>query len=375
MTPTEVRSLFPILRERAYLFSGGIAPTNSRGLEALQQHLDRVGSDAARLYADDLLSDYHEARRLFASLVGADVDEIAVVGSTSEGTSIAVDIIEVAEGSNVVFDEWSYASTVYPFLLPARDRLQKRFVPPRDGRVLLEDLAAAIDDNTVAVGVSHVTPAQGFRQDIGELARIAHAHGALLLVDGAQAAGAMRIDLHALDVDFYSCCAMKWLLGAAGVAFLYVARRHLARTPSRAGWASNREGFDIHRFALHETAERFQLGMPNLMGLAYTRPGLEILLQVGMDVVERHVLDLSGYCIEGMRDRGLQVLTPEDRRCRLGVIAAVVPDADRLWHLLHARGVDTYRHGSLFRVDPHVFNTRQDVDRLLEGIDAFVSSR
>ena len=375
MNLDEVRALFPILQKRAYMFSGGIAPANTHALEAVHKHMDYVTHDPGLLYAQGLASDVVEVRRLFARLVGADEDEIAIVGSTSEGTNIAIDLIDVAPGGNVVFDEWSYASTVYPFLLPAREKLEKRYVQPRDGLIHLEDMEEAIDDNTVAVGVSHVTPGQGFRQDIGELAKIAHAHGALLMVDGAQSAGAMQIDLHELDVDFFSCCAMKWLLGAAGVGFLYVARRHLDRVPSRAGYASNQRGFDIHDFELHDSAERFQLGMPSLMGLAFTRPGLEILLETGMDVVERQVLDLSGYCIAGMRERGMNALTPQEPEHRLGVIAAQVDDAQQLWKFLYDRGVDTYFHDSLFRIDPHVFNNRDDVDRFLAEVDGYQARR
>ena len=375
MNPKEVRALFPILEKRAYLFSGGIAPGNRRALEATRRHLEYVTDDPALLYAQDLSTDFSEVRRLFARLMGADEDEIAIVSSTSEGTNIAVDLLDVPDGGNAVFDEWSYASTVYPFLLPVRERLEKRFVQPRGGLIRLEDMKRAIDGNTVAVCVSHVTPAQGFRQDIGGLAQIAHAHGALLMVDGAQSAGAMRIDLHQLGVDFFSCCAMKWLLGAAGVGFLYVAKRHLGRAPSRAGHAGNRRGFDIHDFELHHSAERFQLGMPSLMGLAFSRPGLEILLETGMGAVEDHVLDLSGRCIAGMQKRGIKVLTPTDPAHRMGVIAAEMDEAQEVWRFLHDRGVDTYSHGRLFRVDPHVFNNRDDIDRFLEGLDAYRAQR
>jgi cysteine desulfurase / selenocysteine lyase len=375
MSPAEVRALFPMLEKRAYLFSGGIAPANTRATEALAKHLEYVTGDPALLYAQDLATDLVEVRRLFARLMGAGEDEIAIVSSTSDGTNTAVDLLDATHRGNVVFDEWSYASTVYPFLLPVREKLEKRFVPPRDGLIRLEDLEAAIDDETVAVAVSHVTPGQGFRQDIGALAKIAHARGALLIVDGAQSAGAMRIDLHELEVEFFSCCAMKWLLGAAGLGFLYVARHHLGRVPSRAGYASNRKGFDIHDFELHPSAERFQLGMPNLMGLAFTRPGLRILLDTGMDVVERQVLDLSGYCIAGMLERGLDVLTPRRPEHRLGVIAAQIDDAPLLWQFLHARGIDTYCHNHLFRVDPHVFNNREDIDRFLTAVDDYQAGR
>ncbi|MDP6402619.1 MAG: aminotransferase class V-fold PLP-dependent enzyme [SAR202 cluster bacterium] len=371
MNPDDVRALFPIMQKRVYMLSGGIAPTNTRALEAMRKHLDYLTTDPSLLYLQDLKTDFIEVRRLFALLMGADEDEIAVVESTSSGTNIAVDLIDVTPGGNVVFDEWAYPSTVYPFMLPVREKLEKRFVKPRDGMIHLEDMEKAIDDNTVAVAVSHVTQGQGFRQDIGELAKIAHAHGALLIVDRAQSAGAIQIDLHESDVDFFSCCAMKWLLGAPGIAFLYVARRNLDRVPSHAGYAGNKKGFDIHDFELHTSAERFQLGMPNLMGLAFTKPGLEILLETGMDVVERHVLDLSGYCIAGLRERGVNVLTSQEPEHRLGRVVTEMDDAQQLWKFLYDRGVDTRFHGNLFRLDPHVFNNRDDIDRFLGGVDDY----
>jgi selenocysteine lyase/cysteine desulfurase len=372
MTPEEVRALFPILEKRSYMFSGGIAPSSTRSLESVQRHLDYVTNDPDLLYSQDLRTDFVEVRRLFAQLMGADEGEVAIVESTSDGTNIGIDLIDPVPGANVVFDEWAYPSTVLPFMLPSREKVEKRFVEPRDGIIPLEDMEKAIDGNTIAVGVSQVTPGQGFRHDIGALAEMAHAYGALLLVDGAQSAGAMDINLHELDVDVFSCCAMKWLLGPAGLGFLYVNKRLLEKTaPTRAAYGSNRLGSGIHQFELHPTAERFQLGLPNLMGLAFAKPGLEILLEVGTDVVERHNLDLSGYCIAGMRERGMNVLTPQEPEHRMGVIAAEMDDAQQLWKFLYDRGVDTYFHESLFRIDPHIFNNRADIDRFLDGVDTY----
>ena len=221
------------------------------------------------------------------------------------------------------------------------------------------------------MSVAHITPMEGFRHDITALARMAHRHGALMLVDGAQSAGALEIHLHETDVDFFSTTAMKWLLGPAGVGFLYVAQRHLNRIPPQAGYAGG--GFDVHHFELPPTADRFQLGMPNLIGMAATRPGLEILLEIGMENVEAHVLELSGHCINGLLEKGLKVLTPAQAQHRGGVIAVEMDDSRELWHFLYQRGVDTFYDGNLFRVDPHIFNNQDDINRFLEGVDDYLS--
>ena len=131
--------------------------------------------------------------------------------------------------------------------------------------------------------------------------------------------------------------------GAAGVGFLYVARKHLEKTPSRAGYIAA-GGFNAHEFSLVPSAERPELGMPNL------------------------------------KERGLNIITPEAPEHRLGVIAAWLKEAIDLNRFLLDRGVDTCTlpirttipyPGSVFRVDPHIYNNHQDIDRLLEGVDTF----
>ena len=374
MDTAEIRELFPILNKRAYMFSGGIAPVSILHEAAMSRHMDWLSNDPDDLFVNGLDADASDCRRMFAQLMGCDEDEVAVVDSTSAGSNIAIDLINPVAGGNVVFDDFSYPSSVFPWHLWPHQDLARRFVRARDGIMHLEDFEAAIDEQTVAVSISHVTAMEGFKQDIGALARIAHAKGALLVVDGAQSAGAMHIDLHETDVDFFSTTAMKWLLGAAGVGFLYVARRFHDRLPSRAGYAGA-HSFDIHDFRLKDDARRFELGMPNLMGLAFTKAGLAILLDTDMGMVESHNLDLSDTCIAGMKQRGMNVVTPEAAQYRLGVIAAIHEDAQGLWRYLHDRGVDTFFHGNLFRVDPHVFNNHDDIDRFLDGLDGYNCSR
>ena len=377
MNPSEVRSLFPILEKRAYLFSGGIAPTTTRSLRALQQHIDYLTYDADDLYMHTL-DDFVEVRRLFAELIGAAQDEVAITDCTGTGANLAVEMVEPLPGSNVVFDESAYPSAAYPWMLPPRAHVERRFVKGRDGLIHLDDLSAAIDDRTIAVSVSHVSQETGFRHDLAAVAKLAHQHGAVLLVDAMQSTGALRIDVHEQDVDFLATGAMKWLLGSAGVGFFYAAKRHLERMPPHAGGqgaVTDDRPWDLREFKPKEGAERFHVGMPNLIGLAGTKSGLEILLETGMDAVEEQVLDLSGYCIAGMRERSLNVLTPMQPEHRAGVVAATMEDASQLWEFLYQRGVDTFYHGSLFRVDPHVFNNREDIDRFLEGVDAYPAQR
>ena len=118
MDPGEARALFPILRERTYLFSGGHSPASTPALEAIRRLTDEWTYDMGGLY-ERLREEFDEVRRLFAGLIGADEDEVAIVDTTGAGSDLAIEMIEPRRGGNVVFDEWSYPSSVYPWYAPA----------------------------------------------------------------------------------------------------------------------------------------------------------------------------------------------------------------------------------------------------------------
>lgn len=380
MNPNEIRSLFPIMEERTYLFSGGHSPASTPAREAVRHLTDHWGLDTGDLYGR-LEEDMDRARGLFAGLIGADEDEVAIVDSTGAGANLAVELIELPQSGNVVFDEWSYPSSIYPWMLPPRQNFERRFVKSSGGVIEPGDLERAIDDDTIAVSISHVTQGEGFRQDLEAVSQVAHAHGALVLVDAAQSAGAVEIDVHEQGVDFLYCGACKWLLGAAGVGFFYGARRLLDRMPPHAGGPSAAKTPVVSPqdgFVPKPGAARFQLGMPNLLGLAASTPGLGILSRAGMGNVESHVVKLSGYCIAELKERGYEVLTPSDPERRGGIVAAVMDDALDVERYMRLQRIDVYAghtYNRTLRIDAHIFNNRDDIDLFLAKLDEYSSTR
>jgi selenocysteine lyase/cysteine desulfurase len=376
VTPDEARRLFPITATRSYLFAGGLAPAATPVRAALDAWSETWALDPARLYADHR-EEREGVRRAFAAATGADPGEVAIVDGTSRASNLAVQMIEAPQGSNVVVDDFTYPSALYPWRLPAKAHVEVRRVPSIAGRVRLSDLAAAVDDRTVAVSVCHVSQASGFRHDLAAISDLAHRHGALLLVDAAQSAGAIEVDVHRDGVDFLACTAMKWLLGAPGVGFLFVSRSLAERlAPPQVGWPSVVEARD-DGLRYQPDASRHEVGMPSLSGLAATREGIGILLGVGLAAVERHVVRLAGEVIEGLRRRDIAVHTPAAPGLHAGVVALPVRGGGEIVEFLRDRGVDVWtdRPETLFRVDPHVYNDRSDLDRLFDGLDAFRKHR
>ena len=371
MIQDQVRQLFPVLAERAYLFSGGLSPASIPTRAAIARFADEITYDPNDRY-DRLDEEYRRVQSLFAPFIGADPDEVLITDCTGAGSSLAVDILDGFPGSNVVFDDLTYPSSIYPWMLPGRDSIERRFVAPRDGAVRIDDLAEAIDDDTIAVSVSHVCHLTGFRHDLEALGTLAAEHEAALIVDAMQSAGAIRIDVHQEGVHFLACGAMKWLLGSAGVGFMYVDRRYLDRLPPRAGitgFRSEAVPWPERTLKPKPATDRFRLGAPALLGLAATTPGLEILTGIGMAVVEDYVLELAGYCIDELAARGLDLYTGTNPNQRAGIVAIRMEQPGEVCDLMRERGVDGWHYGDMLRVDPHVFNNREDIDRFLAVID------
>ena len=371
MNQQEIRGLFPVLADRAYMFSGGLAPASIHTRDAIARFADEITHDPNDRY-DRLDEEYRRVQSLFAPLIGADPDEVVITDCTGAGSNLAVEILDGFPGSNVVFDTLTYPSSVYPWMLPGRDSIERRFVAPRDGAVHIDDLASAVDDETIAISVSHVCHMTGFRHDLDALGTLAADHGAALIVDAMQSAGAVQIDVHGSGVHFLACGAMKWLMGSAGVGFLYVDRRYLDRLPPRAGisgFVYDYPSWPEIELTPKPGADRFRLGAPALIGLAATVPGLEMLEGIGMDQVEDYVLELAGYCIDELLSRGLDLYTLPDPARRAGIVAIRMERPGEVCDLMRERGVDGWHYADMLRVDPHVFNNRDDIGRFLAVID------
>jgi selenocysteine lyase/cysteine desulfurase len=370
----DARAEFPIARERAYLFAGAIAPAATPVRAAMQQWIDRWTFDPI-YHRTDYYADWGPLREGFAELIGAHASEVAITDNTSRGANLAIASLGLRAGDNVVVDATTYPSAAYPLLAEALG-VEVRVVPTGDdGCPLVGEIEPLLDGRTTAVSVSHVCRRTGFRHDLRALASLAHAHGALLLVDAAQSAGALAIDVRGDGVDFLYCGAMKWLLGPPGVGFMFV-RSGLEDVPPQIGQIGL-DGIGAYprdlSFSFKPGAQRYEIGIEDLPGIAGARAGVELLLRFGSEAIEQRVLSLSGDLIDGLEERGIAVATPADPLRRGGVVAFSSDRPEALAAFLRDRKIDVWGYAAeaRMRADPHLYNNADDVHRLMEGIDDF----
>jgi selenocysteine lyase/cysteine desulfurase len=368
--PDRVRSRFPIFERLVYI--------NSCSQGAL--------SDAVRAAYDDYLRDWDEqgapweywverteaARASFARLVNAGEDEIAVTTSLSAGVSALATGLRFGRRSKVVLTDWEFPTVGQIWhAQEARGARVVHVAESADGTIPLERFAAAIDDDTLLVSITHVCYRNGAMVDVDGVVRLARERGALVLLDAYQTAGSLPIDVRALDVDFLAAGTVKYLLGSAGLGFLYARREVVERVwPTATGWFADRDIFamDVHDYSPAATAARFQSGTPPIPAIYAGIAGIELMQAIGTAETREHVQALNARLIDGVDELGARLATPRDPDRRGALICIASTDVDELVRALARDGIVTSSRDGNLRISPHCYNSVQDVDAVLAAL-------
>lgn len=365
-----------------YLNHAGIGPLTRTGV-ARMHSLDRVVAESGDRRWPERGSEGERVRGAMARLLGArERHEIAFVGNTSEGLSIAAWGLDWRPGDNVVGPEPEFPANVYPWTSLAPLGVEYRRVPAREGRIEPDDLVAAMDERTRILAVSWVQYASGHRIDLAPLAAACREVGALFVLDAIQGVGVLRLDVEAAGVDVCALACHKWLLGPEGVGVLYVSDRVVDRLRSnRHGWRSVAGRFHWTEIdpTPAEGALRFEAGTLNLLGihgLGATLDLLEVLsAEHGEGAVEARVLGLAERVADGLAGLGFELVEP--RRApgeTSGIVAATHPErgALELADALVERGIAAAERAGRLRVSPHAYNTDEEIEGMLEALSTLV---
>ena len=370
--PRDYRAEFPIFRRCIYLNSCSLGALSTRSRARVNEYLDLWETRGASAWYEIWWGALTELRTRYARLIGAAGGSIALHPNVSTALTAVAESLDYRRRPKVVVTSLDFPTVAYQWLARAGDGIEVVIVESPDGiTVPVEAIARVVDDRTALVATSHVFFTSGAIQDVRALADAAHRRGALLLVDGYQAAGQLPVDVRALDADFYCSGGLKWLLGGTGVAFVY-ARPELwpTLTPRSSGWFAHREQFrfDPRSLELHEDARRLEAGTPPLMPVYAQLGGLELLEELGACEIRRRTMALAEDLIEGARAAGLRpkvAAAPEDRTA-----IVMLPSADpagAVRRLAEAGIVADSRPGHV-RVSPYFYNVPDDHRAAIERL-------
>ena len=373
MDISRVRSDFPALREWTYLDTAfiGLYPIQvRRGYEEFLDRWMQFKVAGGKTILSEWLEKTETVRKMVASFVGATRDEIAFTTSTGCGLNIVINGMSWAKGDNVVFPEWEHNPLDTMNL--RKHGVQVRSVKAKNGRIELGDLEKAVDDRTKLVQVSQVAYTNGFRFNLRKAAEIAHEHGAKLVVDATQAIGALSTNVKEENADFLSVAPYKYLMGPAGLAFLYVDQESIDDlVPDRVGWKNQIwEGERAeHPSGNQEAAEKFEYGTLHFQGMYGLERSLEYLSGIGMGDIQSRILELSGYLWDRLKELAADMYTPEGTESP--IVSFFQSDATRLVARLMKEKIKVSgreTHGSHIRVSTHFYNTKEDIDHFIERL-------
>jgi selenocysteine lyase/cysteine desulfurase len=375
-----LRSRFPTLVERTYFATHCLGPVLDTALADLEDYRRTIALRHRAI--ETWLARIDEIRGLFAQLLHADPDEIALgANATACHASLAAALDPTPDPApgrtRILTTSRDFPSTRYLWHAQARRGFEVIEVASPDGIAMPADaLVAAIDERVAIVAVSLVAYGNGALLRARRVIDAAHAAGAIVILDAYQAIGIVPIDVRALGADAVIAGTHKWLHSPSnGLAFAYV-RRALAErlTPAYPGWFSHARTLDFDPvYTPAPGARRFEQGSTSVEAVYAARAGVQFALDVGVEAIRARSLVLSDRLIAGSDALGIPLTTPRDHAERAGVVCLGVRDPGRVAEQLRARRIDVdTRPGTGIRLSLHPCNLPDEVDHVVAELRRFV---
>lgn len=365
-----IRSRFPVLETKTYLNSCAYGALAMDVIVALQQYVnDRLekGTDW-----DYWVARNDGVRTAMAGLLRANTDEVAVTASASAGiNSIASALNFESPRNKVVISDFEFPTNAQIWYAQERRGARVIRVPERNGDIPPELFEAAIDEETLIVAVTQVCFHNGARLDIPAIVDIARRKGALVLVDGYQGLGTFDFSVREADPDFVVGGMVKYLLGTAGIGFLYV-RESLTESlvPTVTGWFAQSDIFamDTTRYDPAPNARRFEMGTPAVPNCYAAEAGLKILAEIGLPTIENRIIELTAAVIAEAKAAGYSLAVPDDPARRGALVTVRTHDEEKLVASLDNEGIVTSCRSGKLRISPHFYNSHDDIDVLFRAL-------
>jgi L-cysteine/cystine lyase len=299
--PQQFRSQFPVLERLAYLNAGTEGPLSKRAAEAAKARIDLevTGGRCGPPYFESLMGLGAKAREGYARVLGADPADVALTGSTTDGVNTVLSGLDLNAGDEILTSDEEHPGLLAPLgRARVRHGVSVRVVP-------FAELADAVTPTTRLIACSHVSWVGGRLADVAALV----ATGVPVLLDAAQAVGAIPVDVGALGVDFYAGSGQKWLCGPEGSGCLYVRRDRLDDlVVPWPGYGSVANPADSLAFTPAENARRLDHGFPPGVRNAWAVESLAVLEEAGLDWVHERAATLAARLADRLAERGFDVL-------------------------------------------------------------------
>lgn len=367
------REHFPIFKDSVHLCSCSEGALSDRVMAAMSEFMTGWRVEAAPW--EDWMAEVDRARAAFAKLIHADAADVAVVSCASEAAfHVAWDQTFSGSRVGIVTTDLEFPSVAHVWLAAKERGAQVTFVPHQNGVVESQQYADAITEATALVSVPLVSYANGFRFPVADVTRRAHEKGVRVAVDAYQGAGVVPIDVRTLDCDYLIAGALKYLLGAPGIAFLWV-RPGLEHgtDPALTGWFARINPFAFTPEVLDyaENARRFQTGTPAIPAAYAAAAGISLVNETDQGQVFQHVASLAQLLQAQVTDLGYGLYSPAHPDQRGPQVTLVAHDAEHLGDFLKQRRIFASPRGQAVRLSLHYYNNQEDIEQVVRALSDY----
>jgi cysteine desulfurase/selenocysteine lyase len=394
----EIKSYFPILNQEVnghplvYLDSAATSQKPVQVLEALKSYYEFDNSNVHRgvhTLGNRATEKYEGAREKVQQFINAKATEEIIF---LRGTTTAINLVaqsygraNVEEGDEIVITYMEHHSNIIPWQQLAKERgaVLKYIELEEDGTISLENVRAAITDRTKIVSMVYVSNVLGTMNPVKEVAKIAHEHRAVMMVDGAQAAPHLKIDVQDLDCDFFAFSGHK-MVGPTGIGVLY-GKKYLLEAMEPVEFGGEMIDFvGLYDSTWKELPWKFEGGTPIIAGAVGLAAAIDFLQEIGLDEIEKHEHHMAAIAMDKMGAiEGLDIYGPTDPAKRAGIVTfnmkevhphdvATVLDmsgiAVRAGHHCAQPLMKWLNVTATARASFYLYNDESDIDRLVEGL-------
>ncbi len=375
---SEIRAAeYRALGDGIFLNAASYGPLPHRALSAVADH-DRRHA-AAQLEESDFAPPLAAARSAAAELIGAKTREIALVPNTNVGINLAASMVrQLAQKGDtrrtIIISQCEFPANVYPWLAMESAGFKVQFVETDKGGCVREDalLAELESGDVIALALSAVQFASGYRADLQKIGEACKAANVFLAVDAIQMVGALPFNVSTMHVDVLACGGQKWLCSPYGSGFTYVAPSWIDDvTPDLPGWLSYESSHDYTKLVsydrtLFHDARRFEVGTLAFQSFAGFTESISLFCEIGIENIWQRIRTLQQPLLDFADNAGIKIASPRDEQHRSGIISLRLPNNELSYTALRVAGVTCSIREKALRVAPHFYNTPAEIERVVQ---------
>jgi len=373
----DVQAYFQLDDDVIHLNHAAVAPWPLQTAQAVKAFAEENARQGSKDYDLWLLREKDLRKRLAQLINAASTDEIALLKNTSEGLSLIAYGLPWKSGDNIVIPAEEFTSNRIVWQSLERFGVEARLIPVSNVKDPEQALIDAIDSNTRLMSCSSVQYATGLRLDLARLGHACKQSDTLYCVDAIQSIGALQFDVQACQADFVVADGHKWMLGPEGSALFYCRKTLIGQLELKQyGWHMVQDVSDFNKkdWQPNETAQRFECGSPNMTGIVALHASVGLLLDIGMEIVEKQVMEKSAWLTNQLAAQdNIEILSPldDDRRAGIVLFRKMDADTEALYRHLQKHNVICAMRGDGIRFSPHFYTPLEKMDAAVSLVSEF----